>query len=486
MYRGGTGDFFVLLFKSGTKATFKMVIDCGCINGGKDTFAPLVKDMAALTEGIVDVLVVTHEHADHINGFEKAAELFQTVTIKKVWMAWTENTNDPLANDLRKNHAKTKMALAEAVGRLRALADEGYFENVFDQSAFKKVLLDGTRFFLNGLGELQSLNEGLPSPLSLDANQLSTMEDFLRENKIIKPATPVEFLEPGELLEKIPGATGIRFYVLGPPKSISGLSLEEKKGENFEKREKPSSTDFAFTDALAPEETAALPFEQDHEWAAADDILQPDQTETLKMTYDNPDNAWRKIDHDWLFSAGNLALRFEKSINNTSLALALQFIDSERVLLFPGDAELGNWLSWHDENLSWNIKQGDETKTVNATYLLENTVFYKVGHHLSQNGTAKGKGLDLMKSSDLSAMATLAFNKILSGWLNTMPNDLLSAELIRKTKGKLYFVGDRNKIIENIQTDRTAISQTHLDTLHKLNKPFDSKIFIEVVVPARL
>ncbi len=65
-------------------------------------------------------------------------------------------------------------------------------------------------------------------------------------------------------------------------------------------------------------------------------------------------------------------------------------------------------------------------------------MFYKVGHHLSQNGTAKGKGIDMMTSTDLAAMATLDFKKINDGWLNTMPNDLLGAELIRKTKGNFF------------------------------------------------
>ena len=45
MYRAGTGDFFLLQFKKGRTVTFNMMIDCGCINGGKDDFEPLVKDV---------------------------------------------------------------------------------------------------------------------------------------------------------------------------------------------------------------------------------------------------------------------------------------------------------------------------------------------------------------------------------------------------------------------------------------------------------
>jgi hypothetical protein len=75
------------------------------------------------------------------------------------------------------------------------------------------------------------------------------------------------------------------------------------------------------------------------------------------------------------------------------------------VLLFPGDAQEGNWLSWHDPSIKWQVAQPDgATATVVAQDLLARTVFYKVGHHSSHNATAKGKGLELMtKQSELTA-----------------------------------------------------------------------------------
>jgi hypothetical protein len=79
-------------------------------------------------------------------------------------------------------------------------------------------------------------------------------------------------------------------------------------------------------------------------------------------------------------------------------------------------------------------------------------------------------------------MATLDFKKINDGWLNTMPNDLLGAELIRKTKGKLFFVGDRKTILPNIKTARVSIKKTHETALNNANKPFDGKDFIEYEV----
>jgi hypothetical protein len=76
--------------------------------------------------------------------------------------------------------------------------------------------------------------------------------------------------------------------------------------------------------------------------------------------------------------------------------LAFEFKDSKKVLLFAADAQIGNRKSW--QNLTWSV----EGNNVSARDLLARTLFYKVGHHGSQNATAKS-GLELMASPDLSA-----------------------------------------------------------------------------------
>jgi hypothetical protein len=85
----------------------------------------------------------------------------------------------------------------------------------------------------------------------------------------------------------------------------------------------------------------------------------------------------------------------------------------------------------------------------------------------------------MMTSTDLTAMATLDFVKINSGWLNTMPNDLLGAELIRKTKGKIYFVGDHAKILDNIKTDRVTVLTADANVLHALHSNIITKDYLE-------
>src|SRR6185503_10442452 len=118
---------------------------------------------------------------------------------------------------------------------------------------------------------------------------------------------------------------------------------------------------------------------------------------------DDPrDQDWRRIDGDWLGVSANLGIQLDKRTNNSSLVLAFEFADTGHVLLFVGDAQAGNWLSWKD--VSWKTgKWEDKTKPVTAHDLLARTVFYKVGHHGSHNATLKQKGLELMVHPDLSA-----------------------------------------------------------------------------------
>jgi hypothetical protein len=474
MYRAGTGDFFVLLFKAGNTVTFRMMIDCGCIKGGKETFKPLLKNLEQHAGKSFDLLVVTHQHADHINGFEKCADLFDELTFKKVWFAWTEDDTDPIANDYRANHSELGMAINTAAARLNKLATTKYYEKLFANEVGGNLMVQGRRHFIQSLASISAL---LPvSGLAATGQPLPTMVELFKDYKVIKSNTDVDCtLEPGDVKTKLPGAPGIRFYILGPPRDRAFLNRTEAEGESFEKREEKSTVDFSFLSAVGADPLAGrnadLPFDSKYEAKADEDI---------RKTYES-EGDWRKIDHDWLYSAGSLAMRYERSINNTSLALAIQFEHSERVLLFPGDAELGNWESWHNE-LKWPVKINGQIVSKKADYFLEKTVFYKVGHHLSQNGTAKGKGIDLMTSPELTAMVTLDFRKINSGWLNTMPNDLLGAELIRKTKGKLYFVGDCKKILANIKTDRVTVKKEDENVLKSLNGQFDGEVFIDCEV----
>lgn len=461
MYRMGTGDFFILKFDSG----FKMMIDCGCINArSEERFEPFITDLINYTDNEIDLLVVTHEHADHINGFQYASELLKKIQIKKLWLAWTEDKQDSFANDLRANHTKIKLALKMAGLKLNALKDQDYYSTFFADDPGKTEKIKNQKHFIAAVNELSDLNL-----FGADGEEIPTIEDLLKNKEIITKNTQIEFLSPGELHSNLENLYGIRFFILGPPRDNEALSLEHKKGHGYEKRKQKSQVNFSFVDALLNNENElSNPF--DELYTCAD-------TTTVGVRYNDPKNSWRQIEQDWLYSAGALAMRHETSINNTSLALAIQFIESEKVLLFPGDAEYGNWESWKD--IRWTIEKG----TIGIKYLLNNTVFYKVGHHMSQNGSGKEYGIEMMIQEEMAAMATLDLNpsKINSGWLNTMPNDLIGEVLINKTKGRLFFVGNAEDILRNIQTDRTSIKEANIQNYLSQNKSLDP-LFIDYEV----
>jgi hypothetical protein len=115
----------------------------------------------------------------------------------------------------------------------------------------------------------------------------------------------------------------------------------------------------------------------------------------IEKLYDESGKEWRQIEDEWLGEMGRLSLQMDTLTNNTSVVLAIELVESGKVLLFAGDAQIGNWQSW------FGVKFNDSK--ISAEELLSRTVFYKAGHHSSHNATLK-KGLDLMNDHELVVM----------------------------------------------------------------------------------
>jgi beta-lactamase superfamily II metal-dependent hydrolase len=115
----------------------------------------------------------------------------------------------------------------------------------------------------------------------------------------------------------------------------------------------------------------------------------------------------------------------DSDTNNTSLVLAFELPDGQ-ILLFPGDAQVGNWLSWGDQTYPKDSVPG-EPAPLTRDEILARVTLYKVGHHCSHNATARAAGLEKMHDPRLVAMipvdADVAKGK---DWKMPYP-DLLSA-----------------------------------------------------------
>lgn len=418
MYRlGGIGDCFLLSFP--TKAGMShMLIDCGVLKGTKDGKAHMqavVRDIAKTTEHL-DVLVVTHEHWDHVSGFVQAQDEFKRITIGETWLAWTERPDDDLAKSLREQREKARKAVGAAIQKLRLSAAPAA------QTAVRA--LSSLSQFYGDFGAAYSRNT-------------AEAMIWVREGT----GARIRWLTPGDDPLSIPGVDGVRVFVLGPPKDLALLKRSDASARMPELYQLVGNMDLGFTAALTHAEgmDPGSPFDESFE--TREDKAKVDSE--FRKFYDEhyfSAGDWRKIEIDWLHMAERLALQLDSDTNNTSLVLAIELIDSGRVLLFPGDAQVGNWLSWHSKACSWTLKDrhGKLTK-VTSRDLLARTVLYKVGHHGSHNATLKEKGLELMQSDELVAMIPIyedqARDQGKDGW--EMPFGPLLDRLLKKTSGRI-------------------------------------------------
>jgi hypothetical protein len=220
----------------------------------------------------------------------------------------------------------------------------------------------------------------------------------------------VRYLKPDDMPWVSPELPGVRIYVLGPPRDETMLKKTFATNEVYHLASNDAGYSAVFGAAAlngggsAEEGDTWCPFDKAYGRELRDpqqggDLSMPDTTaEFLQRHYYGPgsdmgeqDQSWRRIDEDWLGTAAQFALKLDAATNNTSLVLAIELSPGGEVLLFPADAQVGNWLSWRQ--VKWTL---DGNKTVTATDLLKRTVFYKVGHHGSHNATLREHGLELM------------------------------------------------------------------------------------------
>ncbi|MET0753068.1 MAG: hypothetical protein ABWZ66_06830 [Pyrinomonadaceae bacterium] len=434
MYRQGLGDCFLLTFKRAEKSDFHMMIDCGLLQGTENSteimteVAENIRQTTAEAEGgkgRIDVVAVTHEHWDHISGFSQARAVFDNIDFKEVWVGWTEDDNHPQSKPMRERFRKQILGLQAALTQMDSDRFEGMRENV------------------------RSLVEEFFATDVLGANKMGRSETW---EYILGKGLDRKFCSPGKILTH-PELEGVRFYILGPPEDYETFTKTEPSKKDAESETYRDSEKFALADSVFAAVTesndifdtdANLPFERDPRiMVKADD----QSVNTRFESYFASENDWRKIDDDWMMMVGQLALNLDSYTNNSCLAFAIELVESGKILLFPGDAQFGNWISWKD--LSWEILDKHNHKTtVTTADLLNRTVLYKVGHHGSHNATLREHGLEMMNSPELVAMIPVDRKKAASkttktnpkGW--EMPQEHLFKRLQEKAKGRVIIADE--------------------------------------------
>ena len=406
MYRHGLGDCFLISLKRKAAGApdYRILIDCGVILGTTDP-APLmtkvVDDIAAETGGKIDLLIVTHEHWDHLSGFIQARASFEKLKPAQVWVAWTEDPADALAKELGKERDTALTALQRGVQALAAAGHDETAQTVADLIGFFGAAGEGTT---------------------------KAAFDYAKQKGPLRYCRPSD--APVHL--KDPDA---RLYILGPPhdaKQIRRVLPSKAHPQTYGLAMDGGGVMAADVHAALSEGDAAQPFGDQHAipFSAAQGM------EFFRERYWGPGaEAWRSISGDWLDSASDLALALDSATNNTSLVLAIELGGGD-VLLFVADAQVGNWESW--QALSWSV----DGKTVTGPDLLRRAVFYKVGHHGSHNATLKAQGLEMMDSLKVAAIPVNREMALKKRW-GQMPLPEIIDALTAKTKGRVLRSDDK-------------------------------------------
>lgn len=484
MYRQGHGDCFLLAFpRPEGDRPFYVMIDCGYKPGSQafldhgKSIGEIVEHLHAACEGHLDLVILTHEHQDHLNGLWKANEpYFRDFEIEELWLAWTEDPNHPLANDLRRRHHDQLLGLLAARRELALAAGED------DQVVAR---LDALLGFELGGGELPlTLDDMLAAAedpeKSVNKRGIKLIRDKAAENK------GCSYLTPGTGPLTLAGTRGVRVFILGPPEDADLIADEDPHdGEGFPKTHALSFSAAAQT----PRFERASPFSR-HFFIPLEFAFDSDKP-FFTERYGPPGGAedegdrvevgsnpaWRRIDEEWLYAAETLALKLNTGINNTSLVVAFELPHSQKVLFFAADAQRGNWFSWKD------VEFEDGTGRITAKDLLHRTVLYKVGHHGSHNATLDGTPNDTHPNlswmaqgpaaGEFTAMITAvnewAMTKNHPPWVHPWPS--IKTALASKAHGRVLQTDENQPAKpEGVSdgewqrfTDRVVFADTHFD-----------------------
>ncbi|MEO6390399.1 MAG: MBL fold metallo-hydrolase [Pyrinomonadaceae bacterium] len=358
MYRVGFGDFFLVTVPTAAGDKF-ILIDCGVFKGktGKGDIGSIneaVEDLFKTTNGELALVIMTHRHADHIAGFNKAEDLFRKFTASQVWMPYWEQFNDDKdsAHSLQFEIEQLAMELAL---RFRGREDDESKEAL-------AMLEDATGIDFNATSA---------GPKKLSGNALAL--DILK-NHLGAKGKKVRYYAAGDEPELPEELDGLSAVILGPP---------PKDAQVFMKLEDLKKGVGQYLDSTSAEDGSALrPFRE--QWTITADEAYP-QVDLR----DRPINYHDVIQHVARAQPSMLAdaaKKVDDFLNNQSLVVLFKF--AGKSLLFVGDAQAGNWEHWLYEA---DAPSSDPTKLGSikdeSQQILRTIDFYKVGHHGSTNAT---------------------------------------------------------------------------------------------------
>ena len=441
MYRLGLGDCFLLGFHLDDGTARWALIDCGVVEheGAAEQTRKVAADIAEATKdagnpnGLLHRVVVSNMHSDHVSGFVHAADIFGRMTIEEVWLPASEDAGDErtrrraaarrqrlkdlygLGRDLKNSSEETARALSSVLRLLGGDAGDSACEEG------ESIVGDAALAFLSektGARVRYLDTRAAPQPLFAEVPDVRVY--------VLGPAPPRD-VRQGRAAAAL-GALSLEDSFLAAAQSQLGMSPQSKANWDEKKeRGQPFPVNHRVTFANAAQEGGA-----------SQTFTPPTYAEFYQQMYFAGGSDWRRIDNDWMTVGRSLTLTLNREVNNAGLALAFELAESGKVLLFPGDAQLGAWRSW--DALAWTLREGGDKQEVTARDLLRRAVVYKVSHRCSETGTPIEQGLEYMEHRDLVAL--LPFDQTTArslGW--DLPYAPLLSRLREKAKGRVVISG---------------------------------------------
>jgi beta-lactamase superfamily II metal-dependent hydrolase len=395
MFRVGFGDFFLLTVPT-AKGDKHILIDCGVHAKDLKSIRAAVKQMAADCGNKLALVIMTHRHADHISGFGTCSDIFSQITVDRVWMPWFENPDDKVAAKIQQNLAAMATQLASR------LAARGGPES--DPYAAMVDNITGGLAAAGATGNRKAL-------------------DVLHNGFNNKPEH--DYYKAGDLanLPQDLVDAGFSAQILGPPSDPHLITQLTNTADQYLAN--------VMQEDDGPAKTFPAAFQQ--------------------KTY--PDHAFKFFGADKVKAMINgmrpdvLAARAQaadKTLNNQSLVILFSFAGKN--LLFAGDAQWGNW-----ENFLYGGAfgtPGHTQMTKQATEILNNIDFYKVGHHGSRNATPKDAVAAMMRAGCVCMCSTQlhAYNEVPREPLMQALRERMAGQLARSDQVGLDGVNGIKKV----------------------------------------
>jgi hypothetical protein len=293
-YVVGFGDCILLRMPDGDEVRH-FLIDFGRAPNDPSSlerFPKIARDIEKQCNGMLDLLVVTHEHLDHLEGFYREREIFNRMQIERVWMSLPSHPD--------------------------------YYTD-FPKARLQKKLRDGLTSFVR-----EARRKGLtlhPAFQSLVENNLANKDriDYLRR----LGKRPIAYLARGKAKDAST-FKNIKIQVLAPEPDVSVYY-----SANAQQRALTAS--LAATGGATPgRQSRRAGSVKDFNWDFPS-VLRATAGERTGVSQSDFERLRRAIRED-----GVTAARFiDKAQNNTSLCLLIEAAGQR--LLLPGDAELESW-----------------------------------------------------------------------------------------------------------------------------------------------